>query len=52
MKSLGQAELLDLIVQPANGDVVMEDAEDSRPSKRKVMYNEVHSELKLKNLAT
>lgn len=40
VKSLGQPELLDLIVQPANGDVVMEDAEDSRPSKRKVMYNE------------
>lgn len=41
MKSLGQPELLDLLVQPASGDVPMDDAEDMRPSKKKVIYIEV-----------
>lgn len=41
VKSLGQVELLDLIVQPPSEDVNMEDVEDLRPSKRKVIYNEV-----------
>lgn len=41
MKSLGQPNLLDLVVQPASADVSMEDAEDLRPSKRKVVYAEV-----------
>ncbi|XP_009607641.1 exosome complex exonuclease RRP44 homolog A [Nicotiana tomentosiformis] len=40
VKSLGQAELLDLIVQPPSEEVSMEDVEDLRPSKRKVIYNE------------
>ncbi|KAL3525159.1 hypothetical protein ACH5RR_013531 [Cinchona calisaya] len=40
VKSLGQPELLDLIVQPPSEDVRMEDVEDLRPSKRKVIYTE------------
>ncbi|KAK3221781.1 hypothetical protein Dsin_008806 [Dipteronia sinensis] len=40
VKSLGQPDLLDLVVQPASVDVNMEDIEDSRPSKRKVIYEE------------
>ncbi|CAI9110453.1 OLC1v1010476C1 [Oldenlandia corymbosa var. corymbosa] len=40
VKSLGQPELLDLIVQPPSEDVKMEDVEDLRPSKRKVIYTE------------
>uniref|UniRef100_A0A7N0U7U6 Exosome complex exonuclease RRP44 homolog A n=1 Tax=Kalanchoe fedtschenkoi TaxID=63787 RepID=A0A7N0U7U6_KALFE len=40
VKSLGQPDLLDLLVQPAAGDVSMEDAEDMRPSKKKVIYSE------------
>ncbi|TMW90047.1 hypothetical protein EJD97_016266 [Solanum chilense] len=40
VKSLGQPELLDLIVQPPSEDVKMDDVEDLRPSKRKVIYNE------------
>lgn len=40
VKSLGQPDLLDLLVQPASEDVNMEDVEDLRPSKRKVIYPE------------
>ncbi|XP_047310159.1 exosome complex exonuclease RRP44 homolog A [Impatiens glandulifera] len=40
VKSLGQPELLDLLVQPSSEDVRMEDVEDLRPSKRKVVYSE------------
>lgn len=40
VKSLGQPNLLDLLVQPASQDVNMEDVEDLRPSKRKVIYSE------------
>ncbi|KAH7566149.1 hypothetical protein JRO89_XS08G0105000 [Xanthoceras sorbifolium] len=40
VKSLGQPDLLDLVVQPASVDVNMEDVEDSRPAKRKVIYAE------------
>ncbi|GAB2254227.1 hypothetical protein Droror1_Dr00022036 [Drosera rotundifolia] len=40
VKSLGRSELLDLLVLPSSEDVAMEDAEDVRPSKRKVIYNE------------
>lgn len=40
VKSLGQPNLLDLLVQPASEDVNMEDVEDLRPSKRKVIYPE------------
>uniref|UniRef100_A0A2P2KWZ0 Uncharacterized protein MANES_01G156500 n=1 Tax=Rhizophora mucronata TaxID=61149 RepID=A0A2P2KWZ0_RHIMU len=39
IKSLGQPGLLDLLVQPASEDVVME-VEDLRPSKRKAVYPE------------
>ncbi|XP_047182659.1 exosome complex exonuclease RRP44 homolog A-like [Vigna umbellata] len=40
VKSLGQPDLLDLLVRPASEDVNMEDVEDHRPSKRKVIYSE------------
>uniref|UniRef100_A0A6N2M422 Chitin-binding type-1 domain-containing protein n=1 Tax=Salix viminalis TaxID=40686 RepID=A0A6N2M422_SALVM len=40
VKSLGQPALLDLLVQPASEDVIMEEVEDMRPSKRKVVYPE------------
>ncbi|KAJ7944036.1 Exosome complex exonuclease [Quillaja saponaria] len=40
VKSLGQPDLLDLLVQPASEDVDMAEVEDLRPSKRKVIYNE------------
>ncbi|KAK9013098.1 hypothetical protein V6N11_041119 [Hibiscus sabdariffa] len=42
VKSLGQPELLDLLVHPApeSENVVMEEAEDLRPSKRRVIYQE------------
>ncbi|KAM7260331.1 hypothetical protein ACFE04_016072 [Oxalis oulophora] len=40
VKSLGQPELLDLLVQPKQEDVTMDDVEDLRPSKRKVVYPE------------
>ncbi|KAG7584150.1 Ribonuclease II/R [Arabidopsis suecica] len=40
VKSIGQPELLDLLAQPTNEDVTMEDADDSRPSKRKLIYQE------------
>ncbi|KAG2277881.1 hypothetical protein Bca52824_060436 [Brassica carinata] len=40
VKSIGQPELLDLLAQPTGEDVTMEDAEDSRPSKRKLVYLE------------
>ncbi|XP_059644993.1 exosome complex exonuclease RRP44 homolog A [Cornus florida] len=40
VKSLGQAGLLDLLVQPSSEDVDMEEVEDLRPSKRKVIYPE------------
>lgn len=42
MKSLDKPELLDLIVQPPSEDIKMEDVEDLRPSKRKVIYAEVY----------
>ena len=41
MKSLGQPGLLDLLVQPSSQDVGMEEVEDPRPSKRKIIYTEV-----------
>ncbi|KAI4327860.1 hypothetical protein L6164_020272 [Bauhinia variegata] len=40
VKSLGQQDLLDLLVLPASEDVDMEEVEDLRPSKRKVIYTE------------
>ncbi|CAI0404594.1 unnamed protein product [Linum tenue] len=40
VQSLGQPALLDLLVQPASEDVAMDEAEDLRPSKRKVVYPE------------
>uniref|UniRef100_A0A0A0L2I2 PIN domain-containing protein n=1 Tax=Cucumis sativus TaxID=3659 RepID=A0A0A0L2I2_CUCSA len=40
VRSLGQTHLLDLLVQSANEDANMEDVEDLRPSKRKVLYSE------------
>lgn len=40
VKALGQPGLLDLLVQPAPEDVGMEEVEDLRPSKRKVIYSE------------
>ncbi|XP_022855042.1 exosome complex exonuclease RRP44 homolog A [Olea europaea var. sylvestris] len=40
VKSLDQPSLLDLIVQPPSEDVAMEDVDDLRPLKRKVIYPE------------
>ncbi|XP_027903296.1 exosome complex exonuclease RRP44 homolog A [Vigna unguiculata] len=40
VKSLDQPDLLDLLVRPASEDVNMEEVEDHRPSKRKVIYSE------------
>ncbi|KAM0919727.1 hypothetical protein ACQ4PT_007905 [Festuca glaucescens] len=40
VRSLAQPGLLDLVVVPTSGDVTMEDVEDLRPSKRKVIYIE------------
>ncbi|WVZ10377.1 hypothetical protein V8G54_014907 [Vigna mungo] len=40
VKSLDQPDLLDLLVRPASEDVNMEDVEDLKPSKRKVIYSE------------
>ncbi|KAK9164738.1 hypothetical protein Syun_005640 [Stephania yunnanensis] len=40
VKSLGQPNLLDLVVQPTSEDISMEEVEVTRPSKRKVIYNE------------
>ncbi|KAJ6419721.1 hypothetical protein OIU84_029775 [Salix udensis] len=40
VKSLGHPALLNLLVQPASEDVTMEEVEDMRPSKRKVVYPE------------
>ncbi|XP_008786671.2 exosome complex exonuclease RRP44 homolog A [Phoenix dactylifera] len=40
VKSLGQPNLLDLVSLPTSEDVGMEEVEDLRPSKRKVIYNE------------
>lgn len=40
VKSLGKLDLLDLLVHPSSEDVSMEDAEDLRPSKRKIVYSE------------
>lgn len=45
VRSLGQTHLLDLLVQSANEDTNMEEVEDMRPSKRKVLYFEVLHEL-------
>ncbi|CAK9137039.1 unnamed protein product [Ilex paraguariensis] len=40
VKSLGLPGLLDLLVHPSSEDVGMEDVEDLRPLKRKVIYTE------------
>ncbi|KAK4782897.1 hypothetical protein SAY86_007271 [Trapa natans] len=40
IKSLGRQDLLDLIVRPPSEDASMEDIEDLRPSKRRVIYAE------------
>lgn len=40
VKSLDRRDLLDLVVRPASEDVNMEEVEDLRPSKRKVIYAE------------
>ncbi|KAJ1413344.1 Rrp44-like cold shock domain [Sesbania bispinosa] len=40
VKSLDRPDLLDLLVRPASEDVNMEEVEDLRPSKRKVIYAE------------
>ncbi|KAL7231184.1 hypothetical protein ACSBR2_009452 [Camellia fascicularis] len=40
VKSLDQPGLLDLLVQPRSEDVGMEEVEDLRPSKRKILYTE------------
>jgi len=45
VKSLVRPDLLDLLVRPASEDVDMEEVEDLRPSKRKVIYSEVLSYL-------
>jgi exosome complex exonuclease DIS3/RRP44 len=41
VRSLGRPDLLDLLVQPSSEDVDMEELEDFRMSKRKVIYTEV-----------
>lgn len=41
VKSLGQPGLLDLLVQAPSEDVGLEDVEDLRPSKKKIIYTEV-----------
>lgn len=41
MSSLSRPDLLDLVVRPAAEDVNMEEVEDLRPSKRKIVYTEV-----------
>lgn len=40
VKSLDRPDLLDLLVRPSSEDVEMEDVEDHRPSKRKIIYAE------------
>ncbi|KAI5386937.1 hypothetical protein KIW84_073180 [Lathyrus oleraceus] len=40
VKSLDRPDLLDLLVRPSSEDAEMEDVEDHRPSKRKVIYSE------------
>lgn len=40
VRSLGKPDLLDLVVLSSSGDVSMEDVEDLRPSKKKVIYSE------------
>lgn len=40
VRSLGQTHLLDLLVQSENVDSNMDDVEDLRPSKRKILYSE------------
>lgn len=40
VKSLDRPDLLDLLVRPSSEDVDMEEVEDLRPSKRKVIYSE------------
>jgi exosome complex exonuclease DIS3/RRP44 len=40
VRSLAQPGLLDLVVVSTSGDVTMEDVEDLRPSKKKVIYSE------------
>ena len=42
VRSLSRPDLLDLLVHPASAeDVIMEEVEDLRPSKKKVLYAEV-----------
>ncbi|XP_042385217.1 exosome complex exonuclease RRP44 homolog A-like [Zingiber officinale] len=40
VKSLGKPDLLDLVVLSSSVDVPMEDVEDLRPSKKKIIYSE------------
>ncbi|XP_060958664.1 exosome complex exonuclease RRP44 homolog A isoform X2 [Cannabis sativa] len=40
VKSLGRPDLLDQLVHPSTEDVNMEEVEDLRPSKRKIIYSE------------
>lgn len=41
VRSLGRPDLLDLVALPTLQDVNMDDVEDLRPSKRKLIYGEV-----------
>lgn len=41
VKSLGQPDLLDLVVRPSSEDIIMEEVDDPRPLKRKIIYQEV-----------
>lgn len=42
VRSLSRPDLLDLLVHPASSeDVIMEEVEDLRPSKKKIVYSEV-----------
>ncbi|XP_021907868.1 exosome complex exonuclease RRP44 homolog A [Carica papaya] len=40
VKSLGQPDLLDLVVRPSSEDIIMEEVDDPRPLKRKIIYQE------------
>lgn len=45
IEALGRQDLLDLLVRPPLEDVDMEEVEDLRPSKRKIVYAEACSRL-------
>lgn len=50
VRSLAQPALLDLVVLPTSQDVGMEEVEDIRPSKKKIIYSEVNERLLLASI--